>query len=146
MNTRMHSDDGRHGRDRRRLRLHLHAPTLDAVIEMLYQTHDPGDRDGVIRLVDAMRPPMAITTMGDLFGHVDGFEEEDEQAQEQEQEQAQEQEEDESVDDGCEICGVRCSSTTYAPYPGLCVRCTAKVQHLQRQKRPPQQGGGVEAR
>lgn len=130
----MHSDRGRHGRDRRRLQLHLHAPTLDAVIEMLYRAHDPGNRDEVIRLVDAMRPPMAITTMGDLFGHVDGFEDENEQ------------EGDEGVDDGCEICGVRCSSTTFAPYPGLCVRCTAKVQHLQRQKRPPQERGGGESR
>jgi hypothetical protein len=137
----MHSDRGRHGRDGLRLRLHLHAPTLDAVIERLYRAHEPGEMNEAIRLVDAMRPPLAMTTMGDLFGHVDAFED----AEEQEDEHEHEHEQD--ADDGCEICGVRCSSTAFAPYPGLCVRCTAKVQHLQTQKRPrPYEGGGAESR
>ncbi|RBP36919.1 hypothetical protein DES53_11560 [Roseimicrobium gellanilyticum] len=131
MNTPMHEYRGRHAPHQPCPQLHLHSPTLDAVIERLCLVNDVSCMHEAIRLVDAMRPPMAITTMGDLFAHVDAFEDENEN---------------EERDDGCEICGVRCSSTAHAPYPGLCVRCTAKVQHLQMQKRPPQQKGGGELR
>jgi hypothetical protein len=109
-----------------RLRQHLHAPTLEAVIEMLYRADEVESSAEAIRLVDAMRPPMEITTMGDLFGHV---------VDEGEMTQGQEQES-QGYDDSCEICGVRCASTGFAPHPGLCVRCTAKVQQLQREKSP----------
>lgn len=105
------------------LQQHLHAPTLEAVIEMLYRADEVAGAAEAIRLVDAMRPPREIMTMGDLFGHVvDGHE-----GPPREQEQ-------EEYDDSCEICGVRCASTGFAPHPGLCVRCTAKVQQLQWEK------------
>jgi hypothetical protein len=135
-------------RPRLRLQQHLHTPTLEAVIEMLYQAEGVEGAAEAIRLVDAMRPPMEITTMGDLFGHVVDEGEmtptqppqplppqararEREDAREHGREHAQE-----GYDDACEICGVRCASTGFAPHPGLCVRCTVKVQQLQKEKSP----------
>ena len=128
----MNNDQNRHPQNEPGTPLpHLHVPTLDAVLNKVFsiQTRSP-QMDGALGLLLDMYPPKDITTMGDLSAQVEDGEEQAEGA----------------YDDACEICGVRCVSTGYAPYPGLCVRCTAKVQHLQTQKRPPQQKGGVEHR
>lgn len=117
------------------MRVCLHEPTLEAVIEALFQSENIGDKDEAIRLVDSMRPPAACVTMGDLFSHVDRHEDAEEVFKEVSEEEDDDNDDDDGeADDGCEICGVRCWSTSHAPYPGLCVRCTAKVQQLHAQK------------
>ncbi|QIF01997.1 hypothetical protein [Roseimicrobium sp. ORNL1] len=133
MNRHEHTDLRGSPRHRQRLRLqqHLHAPTLEAVIDMLYRADGVSGVAEAIRLVDAMRPPMEITTMGDLFGHVV-----DEGDITPSLTLGHKHEQEQEYDDSCEICGVRCASTGFAPHPGLCVRCTAKVQQLQREKPP----------
>jgi hypothetical protein len=67
-------------------------------------------------VVERLFQPVAPVTFATLFADVSDEEDEHE--------------------DTCQVCGVRCSSTMYAPYPGLCVRCTARVQTLQKEKGP----------
>jgi hypothetical protein len=124
------------------LRTHLHGPTLDAVIEALYRADGIGSTREAVGLVDALRPPLAVVTMGDLFAHVvdemEGYEvrrrDAEERVNEHEQEQEQEQDEAQGHEDSCEICGVRCVEMAFPPYPGLCAHCTVKVQMVQKEK------------
>ncbi|MEZ0277112.1 MAG: hypothetical protein ACAH88_19535 [Roseimicrobium sp.] len=117
------------------MRFHLHSPTLDAVIEALYRADGIGSIDEAVCLVDTLRPPMECVTMGDLFAHVgDDTEETVGKAQGREEHEDEEHEQEQPHEDSCEICGVQCMEMAFPPYPGLCARCTVKVQMVQREK------------
>jgi hypothetical protein len=94
--------------------------TVQRIVSTLRSHSGIGSGEDAAQVVERLFQPVAPVTFATLFAEVGDAADE--------------------YEDACEICGVRCSSTMHAPYPGLCVRCTAKVQMLQKEKRPGGEG------